>query len=66
MLKGLRAGVWKTRDITIGGKNPTNINFAIIGNKFIFIDIIKYFQQSLGKLVSSLTDNEKLAIQTKY
>ena len=23
-LKGLRAGVWKIRNITIGGKNPTN------------------------------------------
>ena len=28
LLKGLRAGVWKTRDIIIGGKNPTNIKFA--------------------------------------
>ena len=65
LLKGLRSGVWKTRDITIGGKNPTNINFPNIGNKVIFIDAIKCFQQSLGKLASSLTDNEKLAIQTE-
>ena len=43
MLKGLRAGVSKTRDITIGGKNPTNINFANIGNKVMFIDTINYF-----------------------
>ena len=61
-LKRLRAGVWKIRDITIGGKNPTNINFANIGNKVIFIDAKKYFQQGLGKLANSLTDNEKLAI----
>ena len=69
MLKGLRAGVWKKRDITIGGQNPTNINFANIGNKVIFIDTIKYCQHSLGKLASSLTDNvtdnEKLAIRTE-
>ena len=65
LLKGLRAGVWKTRDISIGGKNPTNINFANIGNQVIFIDTIKYFQQSLGKLASSLTDGEKFAIRTE-
>ena len=29
LLKGLRAGVWKTRDITISGKKPTNINLQI-------------------------------------
>ena len=43
LLKGLSAGVWKTRDITIGSKNPININFANIENKVIFIDTIKYF-----------------------
>ena len=64
LLKGLRAGVWKRRD-TIGGENSTNINFVNIGNKVIFTDTIKYFQQSLGKLASSLTDNEKLAIRTE-
>ena len=56
LLKGLRAGFWKTRDISIGGKNPTNINFTNIGNQVIFTDTIKYFQQSLGKVASSLTD----------
>ena len=65
MLKGLGVGVWKTRDIGTGGKNPTNINFANIGNQVIFIDTIKYFQQSLGKLASSLTDGEKFAIRTE-
>ena len=32
--KGLRAGVWWTKDIKIGGKNPTDITFANIGNQF--------------------------------
>ena len=27
-MKRLRAGVWRTRDIKIGGKNPTNIKFC--------------------------------------
>ena len=31
----------------------------------MFIGTIKYFQQSLGKLASSLTDSEKLAICTE-
>ena len=57
LLKGLRAGVWKTRDTCIGVKNLTNINFANIGNQVTFIDTKKYFQQSLGMLASDLTDN---------
>ena len=65
MLKGLRAGVWKTSDISIGGKNPTNINFSNIGNQVIFIDTIKYFQQSLGTLAGNLTDREKFAVRTE-
>ena len=65
LLKGLRAGVWKTRETCIGGKNLTNINFTNIGNQVTFIDTIKYFQQSLGMLASDLTDNEKFAIRTE-
>ena len=57
LLKGLRAGVWKTRDITIGGTNPTNINFTLIGNQVIFIDPVKYFQQGLQTLASNLMKN---------
>ena len=50
LLKGKTAGVWKTKDISIGGKNPTNVNFARMGEQVIFIDTIKYFQQNLGTL----------------
>ena len=31
-LKGLRATVWETTDIQIGGQNTAHINFAIIQN----------------------------------
>lgn len=62
LLKGLRSGVWKTRDIFITGKNPTDINFVSISNQVRFLDTIKYFQQSLGALASSLTTEEKHAI----
>ena len=62
LLKGLRSGDWRTRDIIIRGKNPSDINFASIGNQIQFLDTIKYFQQSLDGLASSLTDKEKGAI----
>ena len=61
-MKGLRAGVWRTKDLNIGGKNPTNTSFANIGNQIRFFDMIKYFQQSLGALTNSLTDQGKSAI----
>ena len=54
LMKGLRAGVWRIRDIKIGDKNPTNINFANIGNQIMFLDTAKYFQQSLGSLAASM------------
>ena len=64
-LKGLKATVWETTDIQIGGKNPTDINFAIIQNQVRFIDTIKYFQQSLANLALSMTDIEKKNIRKK-
>ena len=42
-LKGIRPSVWETSGISIGGKNPTNVNFAIIRNQVKFIDTLKYF-----------------------
>ena len=62
LAKALRAGVWKTKDIVIGGKNPTDINFASIAQQIQFLDTIKYFQQSLGSLARSLTSAAKNAL----
>lgn len=62
LLKRLTSGIWRTRDINIGGKNLTSINFANIGNQVQFLDTIKYFRHSFGALASSLTDREKKAI----
>ena len=45
------------------GKNPTDINFAHIGNQVVFINSIKYFQQSLATLASTMTDEEKLPVK---
>ena len=50
--------VWRTTDVHIGGNNLTDINFAQIDN-FKFIDSIKYYQTSLGKLSETLSDAEK-------
>ena len=58
-LKGIRPNVWKTTQIVIGEKNPTDVNFAIIRNQVRFIDTVKYFQQSLASLAGSMTDIER-------
>ena len=58
LLKGIRLFVWRTTDINIGGNNMTDINYAQIDN-FKFIDSIKYYQTSLGKLSETLSDIEK-------
>ena len=36
--KGIRPSVWETSDISIGGRNPTDVNFAIIKNQVQFIN----------------------------
>ena len=59
VLKGLRPTVWRTQDISIGRRNPSNVNFAIIRNQVKFIDTVKYFQQSLGNLANSMTNEEQ-------
>ena len=58
-LKGIRPSVWETSGIEIGGRNPTDVNFATIRNQVRFIDTVKHFQQSLGSLADSMTDMER-------
>ena len=48
LLKGLRSGVWKTQDINIGGKNPSNINFANTGKQINFFRHNKIFSAKFG------------------
>ena len=62
-LKGLRSSVWETTGIVIGGKNPTDVTFAIIRNQVCFIDTVKYFQQSLESLADSMTKVERQKIK---
>ena len=58
VLKNIRLSVWRTKDINIGGKNLTDINFASIDN-FKFIGTLKYYQTSLSQLSETATDEEK-------
>lgn len=58
-MKGIRPSVWETSGIEIGGKNSTDVNFAIIRNQVRFIDTVKFLQQSLGNLADSMTDTER-------
>ena len=46
ILKHMRLSAWRAKDVNIGGKNLTDINFASIDN-FKFIDTIKYSKQVL-------------------
>lgn len=46
----------------MGGKNPTGISFANVGNQILCLDTIKYLQQSLGRLGNSMTDGQESAI----
>ena len=57
-IKAIILSVWRTKDINIGGKNLTDLNYASIDN-FKFIDTMKYYQTSLGQLSETLSDKEK-------
>ena len=43
----------------IGGTNLTSVQYANIGNQIMFINTIKYYQQSLSSLVSSADEKGK-------
>ena len=67
-IEGCRTSAWGSKDLNFGRNNLTNINFRNIGNEIKFIETLKYYQKSLGELVSTLTETgkssvKKLAIQ---
>ena len=62
-LKGLIPSVWETTEIFFGGKNPTDVNFAVIQNQVRFINTVKYYQQSLASLAASMIDIEKKSVR---
>ena len=62
----MRPTIWETTDINIGGKNTTDINFAIIREQIRFIDTVKYYQQSLANLASSMTEIEQQNVRKNF
>ena len=44
-LKGIRLSVWETPGIEIGGKNPTDANFAIIRNQVRLLILSSIFNK---------------------
>ena len=62
VVKGFRGPTWRTKDISMGDNNITSLNFMSIDNGK-FIDSMKYFQQSLTNLTSTITESEKKAVE---
>ena len=50
-LKGLKLGVWQTTNLSVGGSNLTNVNYANIG------------EQILTTLTNTMTKEEKKSIK---
>lgn len=40
-----------------------NISFAFLSNQIKFVDKLKYYQQSLEQLASTITPNEKTSVK---
>ena len=62
LIKGIQVSVWRTKDINIGGSGLTSINYANFG-QMKFIDTMKYFLSSLGKLAETLDETEKERVE---
>ena len=58
--------MWQSTDVQIGARNPSNITYAMISGQVRFIDIIKYFQQSLVNLAASMNDEEREFIRSTF
>ena len=58
-IEGYRATAWGTKDLNFGGEILTRINYGNIARETKSIDILKYYQRSLGELAATLSENEK-------
>ena len=54
-----RLSVWRTKQLSVGGTNLTNVQYASIGTQVKFIDTSKYYQESLSSLTKNANDVEK-------
>lgn len=62
-LKGLIVA-WKSTNLSICRKKLTSVNCANISVQVMFIETVKYFQQSLSGLPSSMNDEEEKGVRT--
>ena len=62
-IKGYIASAWCSKQSNIGGTNLTQINFSNITGEIKFIDSLKYYQNSLAELASTLSDEEKISVK---
>ena len=53
-MKGFSTTSWCSKELSAGGTNLTNLNFANIRGEIKFIDSLKYYQRSLAELTSSM------------
>ena len=58
-IEGYRATAWGTKDLNFDGESLARINYGNIAGETKFIDILKYYQRSLGELAATLSENEK-------
>ena len=63
IIKGYVGSTWCSKEIKSGGSNLTCINFSSITGEVKFIEILKYYQKSLGELASTLSDEEKKSLK---
>ena len=66
-IKGCCATAWGAKDLNFVGKNLTHINYGNIAGEIKFIDTLTYYQESLGELAATLSEDEKNSVkhQTK-
>ena len=57
-MKGFSTTSWCTKELSAGGTNLTNLNFANLRGEIKFIDSLKYYQRSLAELISSMDEKE--------
>ena len=63
IIKGYVASTWCSKEIKSDGSNLTCINFNSITGEVKLIEILKYYQKSLGELASTLSDEEKKSLK---
>lgn len=59
MLKGIRLCAWRTKNLSIGGSNLTNVNYANTVEQVKSTDMIKCYQQSPENLAEAVTEEEE-------